>query len=130
MKSIMAAVVCILMPMSVFGADIGYKVTYDGGSLPDLKTGSGLHLFIDQYKVRFVEHRKEVASVAASAITEISYGLTKSRKHFVSLTWADGDKKGGLALQCDKNEYRGILAGLESISGKKAVDSAAMTVKN
>jgi hypothetical protein len=48
----------------------------------------------------------------------------------VSLTWADGDKKGGLALQCDKNEYRGILAGLESISGKKAVDSAAMTVKN
>jgi hypothetical protein len=31
---------------------------------------------------------------------------------------------------CDKNEYRGILAGLEGISGKKAVDSSAMTVKN
>ena len=86
----------------------------------------------------------------ASAITEISYGqdvhrrvgaaiglavvsfgigalmaLTKSKKHFVGLTWADGDKKGGLAMQCDKNEYRGILAGLEGISGKKAVDSAA-----
>jgi hypothetical protein len=130
MKSILAAILWILMPMSVFGSDISYKVTYDGGSLPDLKTGSGLHLFIDQYKVSFVEHRKEVASVPASSITEISYGLTKSRKHFVSLAWADGDKKGGLALQCDKNEYRGILAGLESISGKKAFDSAAMTVKN
>ena len=40
------------------------------------------------------------------------------------------DKKGGLALQCDKNDYRGILAGLEGVSGKKAVDSETMTVKN
>ena len=39
-------------------------------------------------------------------------------------------KKGGLAMQCDKNEYRGVLAGLEGISGKKAVDSDAMRVKN
>jgi len=55
--------------------------------------------------------------------------LSKSKKHFVGLTWADGDKKGGLATQCDKNEYRGILAGLEGITGKN-VDSDAMTVKN
>jgi len=40
------------------------------------------------------------------------------------------DKKGGFAIQCDKNDYRGILAGLEGIPGKKAVDSEAMTVKN
>ena len=56
--------------------------------------------------------------------------VSKSKKHFVGLTWADGDKKGGLAMQCDKNEYRGILAGLEGISGKKAVDSSTLTVKN
>jgi hypothetical protein len=105
--------------------------------------------------VRFIDHDKEIATVPASAITEISYGqdvhrrvgaaiglavvsfgigalmaLTKSKKHFVGLTWADGDKKGGLAMQCDKNECRGILEGLEGISGKKAVDSAPMTVKN
>jgi len=122
--------------------------------LPDL-TGTGLHLYIDQDKVRFVDNGKEVAAVPASAITEISYGqdvhrrvgsaiavgavtlglgallaLSKSKKHFVGLTWADGDKKGGLAMQCDKNEYRGILAGLEGISGKKAVDSTTLTVKN
>ena len=36
-------------------------------------------------------------------------------------TAADGDKRGGLAMQCDKNEYRGILAGLEGVSGKKAI---------
>ena len=56
--------------------------------------------------------------------------LTKSKKHFVGLTWADGEHKGGMAMQCDKDEYRGILAGLEGITGKKAVDSATMTVKN
>lgn len=33
-------------------------------------------------------------------------------------------------MQCDKNDYRGILAGLEGITGKKAVDLEAMTVKN
>jgi hypothetical protein len=56
--------------------------------------------------------------------------LSKSKKHYVGLTWADGEKKGGLVVQCDKNEYRGILAGLEGVTGKKAVDSEGMTVKN
>jgi hypothetical protein len=35
-----------------------------------------------------------------------------------------------LAMQCDKNDYRGVLAGLEGLTGKKAVNSEAMTVKN
>jgi hypothetical protein len=56
--------------------------------------------------------------------------LSKSKKHFVGLTWADGDKKGGFAMQCDKNDYRGVLAALEGVSGMKAVNSDAMTVKN
>jgi hypothetical protein len=34
------------------------------------------------------------------------------------------------AIQCDKNDYRGILAGIEGITGKKAVDSETLTVKN
>jgi len=155
MKQMLTVLLCIALPLAVFGGEVGYKVTYDGGSLPDIKAGTGVHLFIDQSKVRFVRDGREIASIPASAITEVSYGqdvhrrvgaavglafvslgvgalmaLSKSKKHFVGLTWADGDKKGGLAMQCDKNEYRGILAGLEGISGKKAVDSAAMTVKN
>jgi hypothetical protein len=155
MKQILALLLCVIMPLTVVGGEAGYKVTYDGGSLPDIKSGTGVHLFIDQNKVRFMHDGREIASIPASAITEVSYGqdvhrrvgaavglafvslgvgalmaLSKSKKHFVGLTWADGDKKGGLAMQCDKNEYRGILAGLEGISGKKAVDSATMTVKN
>ena len=56
--------------------------------------------------------------------------LTKSKKHFIGLTWATGDVKGGFAIQCDKNDYRGLLAALEGLTGKKAVDSDAMNVKN
>jgi CxxC motif-containing protein (DUF1111 family) len=155
MKQLLAVLLCVSIPLTLTASDNGYKVTYDGGSLPDLKTGTGLHLHIDRDKVRFVDNGKEIAAIPASAITDISYGqdvhrrggaaigigvvtfglgalmaLTKSKKHFVGLTWADGDKKGGLAMQCDKNEYRGILAGLEGISGQKAVDSTTMTVKN
>ncbi len=155
MKQILALLLSLAVPFSLFAAESGYHVNYDGGSLPDLKTGAGVHLAIQQDKILFTKDGKELVSIPASAVTEISYGqdvhrrvgaaiglgvvsfglgalmaLSKSKKHFVGLTWADGDKKGGLAMQCDKNEYRGILAGLEGVTGKKAVDSSTMTVKN
>lgn len=114
-----------------------------------------MRLLIDANQIRLVKDQANVVTIPASAVTEISYGqdvhrrvgaaiglavvslgigalmaLTKSKKHYVGLTWADGDKKGGFAMQCDKNDYRGVLAGLEGVTGKKAVDSDAMTVKN
>ena len=52
------------------------------------------------------------------------------RTRDIGLTWEDGDKRGGFAFQADKDEYRGILAGLEGISGKKSVNTDAMSVKN
>jgi hypothetical protein len=78
-------------------------------------------------------HRRVGAAIGVAVFT-LGLGallaLTKSKKHFVGLTWADGDKKGGFAMQCDKNEYRGILNGMEGVTGKKAVDTDAMNVKN
>jgi CxxC motif-containing protein (DUF1111 family) len=155
MKRLLAVLLCLAIPVAVIAGDNGYKVKYDGGSLPNAKSGGDMKLYIAEKQVRFQPDKGEAISVPASAITEISYGqdvhrrvgaavgigivtlgvgalmaLSKSKKHFVGVTWADGDKKGGLAMQCDKNEYRGILAGLEGVTGKKAVDSAAMTVKN
>ena len=46
MKSFLAAVLCFAIPLAVFAGETSYKVTYDGGSLPDLKSGTGLHMFI------------------------------------------------------------------------------------
>ncbi len=155
MKRLLALVLSILIPAAVLAGDNSYKVTYDGGSLTDTKAGTGIKLFIDSNQIRFVNHDATLATIPANAVTEISYGqdvhrrvgtavavgvftlglgaltaLSKSKKHFVGLTWADGDKKGCLAMQCDKNEYRGILAGLEGVTGKKAVDTDTMNVKN
>jgi hypothetical protein len=152
----LAVLLCVAIPFEVFAADTqnSYKVTYDGGSLGE-KTGSSVHLFIDTATVRLVKDNTDIVTIPASSITEISYGqdvhrrvgaaiglavvsfgigglmaLTKSKKHYVGLTWSDGEKKGGFAMQCDKGEYRGILAALEGVSGKKAVNSDTMTVKN
>jgi len=73
---------------------------------------------------------------AAIGLAVVSFGigglmaLTKFKKHFVGLTWADSDKKGGREIQCDKSDYREVLVALEEVTGKKAVDSETMTVKN
>jgi hypothetical protein len=47
MKKTFAMMLCLLVPMSVIAADSGYKVTYDGGSIPDIKAGTGLRLYIE-----------------------------------------------------------------------------------
>lgn len=155
MKSFIAILLCLLVPSLAFAGDNGYKVIYDGGSLQSVKSGNKMQLLIEPTEVKLVEGKEEIATIPAKSITEISYGqdvhrrvgaaiglaivslgvgalmaLTKSKKHYVGLTWADGDKKGGFAMQCDKNDYRGVLAGLEGITGKKSVNSDAMTVKN
>jgi|ERR1035438_1539126 hypothetical protein len=156
MKCFIAFLLCLFVPSTVFAANANsYNVMYDGGSLQNITAGTEVQLVIDQDKVRIVHGKEEIASIPAAAITEISYGqdvhrrvgaaiglavvslgvgalmlLAKSKKHYVGLTWTDGDKKGGFAMQCDKNDYRGELAGIEGITGKKAVDSDPMTVKN
>ena len=156
MKRVLALFLCLLVPTVVLASNSnGYKVLYDGGSLPNIKTGAKLELTLGEKDIHFSEGGQEIKVIPAAAITEISYGqdvhrrigaaiglavvsfgvgalmaLTKSKKHFFGLTWQDGDKKGGFAIQCDKNDYRGVLAGLEGLTGKKAVDSDAMTVKN
>ncbi len=156
MKQVLALLLCTAISTMAFGKDDGDAVVYDGGSVQGIKTGANLKIHIDSNQIRFTEGKQgDVLVIPASAVTEISYGqdvhrrvgaaiglavvslgigglmaLTKSKKHFVGLTWADGDKKGGLAIQCDKNDYRGVLAALEGVTGKKATDSETMTVKN
>ena len=151
MRVVLATVLCIAIPVATSAADSGYKIAYDGGSVPDVTVGTRLKLYMDSNKIQLVSD-KTVISIPPSTVTEISYGqdvhrrvgtaiavgyftlglggliaLTKSKKHFVGLTWINGDQKGGLVMECDKKVYRGVLTGLEGVTGKKAVDSV---VKN
>jgi hypothetical protein len=155
MKRLLALLLCVLFPVCAFAGENSYKIIYDGGSLANAKAGTDMKLLIEGSNIKIVDKKSEVAVIPAATVTEISYGqdvhrrvgaaigvavvsfgigallaLTKSKKHFVGLTWQNKDQKGGFAFQADKNDYRGLLAGLEGITGKKAVDSDTMTVKN
>jgi hypothetical protein len=155
MKRLVAFFLCVLFPVCAFAGDNSYKITYDGGSIAGAKAGTNMKLFIEGSNVKIVSYRSDIAIIPAVSITEITYGqdvhrrigaaigvavfslgigallaLTKSKKHFVGLTWDDKGQKGGFAFQANKDDYRGLLAGLEGITGKKAVDSDTMTVKN
>lgn len=155
MKKLIAIFLCILFPLSAVAGENGYKIIYDGGSLPNSKPGTDMKLSIDGSNVRIMQGKTEIAVIPAASVTEISYGqdvhrrvgaaigvavvsfgigallaLSKSKKHFVGLTWDNNGQKGGLAFQADKSDYRGLLAGLEGVTGKKAVDSDTMNVKN
>ena len=152
-----ALMLCLAIPCMAVPAkdDGGYNVMYDGGSLPGLKAGKKLRMYSEANQIRIMDGQTLVTTLVPSTVQEISYGqdvhrrvgaaiglavvsfgigalmaLTKSKKHYVGLTWAAGDVKGGFAMQCDKNDYRGVIAGLEGVTGKKAVNSDAMTVKN
>jgi len=74
-RAMVALLLCFVLPASVFAADAtsGYKVTYDGGSLPDSKVGAGMKLVIKDNNVTFLKDSTQVISVPASSITEISY---------------------------------------------------------
>jgi len=130
-----------------------YPVIYSGGSLPTVQPGQLMNLFIDQDQVRLVMTGKkanpEPFIIKTATITEVSYGqevhrrigtavglavislgigllvaLSKSKKHYIGLVWdAGAGQKGGLVVQADKNQYRGLIAALEGITGKKAVDT-------
>src|SRR6201992_3345984 len=156
MRKFLALVLCFLVPTVAFAAEPSntYKVKYDGGSVLGVKSGEDVKLQIEAKAVNIVDGKGVVlVAIPAESVTEISYGqdvhrrigtaiglavislgigalmaFTKSKKHYVGLTWANGDVKGGFAMQCDKNEYRGILTALEGITGKKAIDSDAMSV--
>lgn len=155
-----ALILCVALfggSIDITAKDSGYTVIYDGGSIAGLKAGEKLKMYIESGGIRLMDEKgkTQLMSIVPSTVTEVSYGqdvhrrvgtavavgiftlgvgaltaLSKSKKHFVGLTWATGDVKGGFAMQCDKNDYRGVLAGLEGVTGKKAVDSEAMTVKN
>lgn len=150
-----AATLFFLIPFVSSASDGGFKVNYDGGSITQLKPGNGVHLFIEQNQLRLMRDKEDVLTVPTAAITEVSYGqdvhrrvgaaielavvsfgigalmaLSKSKKHYIGITWDDHGQKGGAAFQADKNDYRGVLTGLEGVTGKKAVNSDAMTVKN
>lgn len=47
MKKALTLILCMLLPLTALAKENSYKVAYDGGSLPDLKSGATLKLYIE-----------------------------------------------------------------------------------
>jgi PEGA domain len=149
-RAVLTTILCASLPFSGYAAEsqVGYSVVYSGGSLPNVKSGEELKLYLGAAQIRLKHKSQPVFDVPTKAITDLSYGqevhrrigtaaglavvslgigalvaFSKSKKHYIGITWANGDDKGGVVLQADKNEYRGLLAALEGVSGKTAVDT-------
>jgi hypothetical protein len=155
MKKSLVILCCIAIPLIAAAGDKGYRISYDGGSLPGVKAGTVLKMYFESNQLRLMKDKEDFMTIPASAITEISHGedvhrrvgaavpgsvftaglgaptaSSRSRKHLIGITWANGDQKGGLALQCDENDYRHILAALEGMTGLRVVNSEAIAAKN
>jgi hypothetical protein len=151
MNKLIAFFLGFLFPISAFAGEFGYKVVYDGGSLPESTPGTYMKLFLEGNNIRIMRDQSDVIVVPVAAITEISYGqdvhrrvgaaevsfrigallaLSKPKEQFVGITWDKVGQKGGIALRADKSDYRDLLAGLEVVTGKNAVDSGRAAVKN
>ena len=119
---------------------------YEGGSA-EMSLHDSVNVFVAPSAITFVQGKKSV-TVPPSTVTEVSYGndvhrrvgaavgvavvtlgigamllLVKTKKHYVGLTWADGDKTGGAVFKVGKGEYRGFLTALEGVTGRKAVNA-------
>lgn len=154
MKKFIVVFLCLITPLIAAAGDKGYRIAYEGGSLPGLKAGTSLKIFFELNQLRLVKDKDDFATIPASAITEISYGqgvcrrvseavaagsfaggtgtsttLNNPKRQFVGITWAKGDRRGGMAVQCDENDCRSILAALADITGLRAVNSGAATAK-
>jgi hypothetical protein len=154
MKILIAAILCISIPLVVLASDGSYTITYDGGSLRDGRAGVEAKLYIDGDQIRLAQKGQYVLSIPVSVVTGIGYGqnvhrrigdpapatlvkvmvgtymtVRKSKRDYIGLTWVEGNKKRGVSLQCDKNEYDDVLAELQHATGKQAVDWDA-TVEN
>jgi hypothetical protein len=137
----------VVLSTASLASGMGFQVVYNGGSIQNLKPGTHVSFRVEGRQLHVVDGDSEVATVPTSAISGISFhddaatrpsdaarvqatnvgysdamNLTPANHRSVIVTWADGDRKGGFALQCEPTECPLVLAALQGVSGKQALD--------
>jgi hypothetical protein len=79
------------------------------------------HLRIDYHKINTLEYGQNVSRrYAAAILVSPVLLLSKSRKHFVTLGYADAEgKQQALVFRVDKGDIRMVLASLEARTGRR-----------
>ena len=119
--------------------DAKFDVQYAGGSL-GFERDEKVQIHIKDGSLSF-SGKKAQFSVYADRVTEMSYGQSvrnrtaeavgvsvivpsvgglinksKSTAHYIEVLWA-GSPSGGIAFRVDKDDYRGLIAALEGVTG-------------
>jgi hypothetical protein len=149
--ALMCALYLVSFPVAIAAESDASVPTYtvkDAGGSVGAKTGDKLKLTITSTEITIGSKDSVLERITPSQVTDLSFGqevhhrigtaaglavvslgigalvaFSKSKKDFIGMTWDTGTSKGGLVVQADKNEYRGILMALEGVTGKKAVDT-------
>lgn len=129
------------------------KVRYNGGSIASTVKQDEWNntLIVEADKITFKFKDGVVKEIDPKSVTGLSYGseatkrtktiiamavlltplalfalMHKNRKHFVGIEWKEeGDKKGGVLLQGDKNNYKGMLMALRGVTGAAVAVAAS-----
>jgi hypothetical protein len=138
MRSIVWGWCVLALSLAAAGAQSGVKAQFIGGTLAGVPAKSGAHLDMSSDEALVVECGKAQIRIDYRKINTLEYGqnvsrryaaailispvllLSKSRKHFVTLGYVDGDgKQQALVFRVEKGDIRMVLASLEARTGRR-----------
>jgi hypothetical protein len=146
-KRLLAVIAMILcLSILTYGQGNTFKkIRYQGGSIPStVKPDDWKNtLIVTSDEITFSFKDGKTHKVDPKRVTGLSYGqeahrrvgtmialavlvaplalfglFHKTRKHYIGIEWQEeGDKKGGVLLQADKDNYRAVLMALRGVTG-------------
>ena len=128
----------LVLSLAATAAEPGVRAQIVGGTVPDLPAKSNARLDlsgaealvlrcgkselrIDYHRVNTLEYGQNVSRrYAAAILISPVLLLSKSRKHFVTLGYADAEgRQQAVVFRVDKGDIRPVLAGLEARTGRR-----------
>jgi len=126
--------------LAALAGETGIKAEFVGGTLPGVAPRTTARLGLTDPEIFRVSAGKNEVEIPYRRIDTLEYGqhvsrryaeavllspiflLSKSRKHFVTIGYEDGSgQHQAVVFRVEKGDIRGVLASLETRSGRKVV---------
>jgi len=132
------ALVGLLLTVPVPAAEPGVKTQVVGGTVSAIETRSSARLDLTGQETLLFRCGKTALTIPYGKVNTVEYGqnvsrryaaailispvllLSKSRQHFVTVGYVDGEgKQQALVLKVGKGDIRAVLTGLEARTGRR-----------
>ena len=127
-----------VLALSIAAAEPGVKAQFIGGTLSGVSAKSSARVDMTGADALLFRCDKTETSIAYRRINNVEYGqnvsrryaaavlisplllLSKSRKHYVTIGYADAEgQQQALVFRVEKGDIRSVLAGLEARTGRR-----------